>query len=172
VRGLWPLYDFGFFVRLMLFTLTGRPQAALAMIDGAPENIRALGDFALWRSAAEAFDTRTPQAVEVARIACLEVAKKQPWRVNMAVMILCALDQTDTAFEVTDGYLLWRGKVVSSNQADGKAVNDYSRRMTQWLFTPPAAAMRADPRFLRLCDEFGLAAYWRARRVKPDYMLG
>jgi hypothetical protein len=42
--------------------------------------------------------------------------------------------------------------------------------MTQWMFTPPLAAMRADPRFAKLCDDFGLTAYWRARGVKPDYL--
>jgi hypothetical protein len=50
-------------------------------------------------------------------------------------------------------------------------LNDYNRRMTQWLFTPPAAAMRTDPRFARLCEEFGLTAYWRARHVRPDYQV-
>jgi DNA-binding winged helix-turn-helix (wHTH) protein len=171
VRGLWPLYDFGFLVRLMLFVLTARPRAALAMIDNAPENIRAQMDFSLWRAAAEALVARSSGAIEVARIACLDAARTTPWRANMAVMILGALGQTDAAFEVTDGYLLWRGKVVSANQADSRAVNDYNRRMTQWLFTPPVATMRADPRFLQLCEEFGLVAYWRARGVKPDYML-
>jgi DNA-binding winged helix-turn-helix (wHTH) protein len=171
VRGLWPLYDFGFLVRLMLFILTARPRAALAMIDNAPANIRAQMDFSLWRLAAKALETHSTAAVEDARTACQDVARKAPWMANMAVMILCALDLTDAAFEVTDGYLLWRGKVVSSNQADGKAVNDYSRRMTQWLFTPPVAAMRSDPRFLQLCEEFGLTSYWRGRGVKPDYML-
>jgi hypothetical protein len=43
--------------------------------------------------------------------------------------------------------------------------------MTQWLFTPPVAIMRADPRFMTLCDEFGLTAYWGARHVRPDYQL-
>jgi hypothetical protein len=72
---------------------------------------------------------------------------------------------------VTDGFLLWRGRFVSQNQANGKDVDDYSRRMTQWLFTPPVAIMRADPRFQKLCDAFGLTAYWRARGVKPDYQI-
>ena len=86
-------------------------------------------------------------------------------------MILCALGETDAAFEVTEGFLLWRGKVVSTGQADGKKMDDYSRRMTQWLFTPPCAIMRDDPRFQRLCDDFGLTDYWRARGVKPDYQV-
>ena len=89
----------------------------------------------------------------------------------MAVMVLGALGLVDSAFEVTDGYLLWRGKVVSRGQGDARDVNDYNRRMTQWLFTPPCAAMRADPRFPKLCDEFGLTDYWRARGVKPDYQV-
>ena len=169
VRGLWPLYPFGFFVRLMLFVLTDRPQAALAMIDGSPPGM--VPNPSLWRAACAALETRTGQAIEEARKACIQVAEKTPWSTNMAVMVLGALGLVDLAFEITDGYLLWRGKVVSGGQADPRDVNDYSRRMTQWLFTPPCTAMRADPRFLKLCDEFGLTDYWRARGVKPDYQV-
>jgi hypothetical protein len=31
--------------------------------------------------------------------------------------------------------------------------------------------MRADPRFEKLCDAFGLTAYWRARGIRPDYQV-
>jgi hypothetical protein len=169
VRGMWPLYEFAFVVRLMLFTLTGRPRAARSMVENAPPNM--VSSPRLWLSATEAIESRTADATERARMACLDVARKAPWASNMAVMILGALGQTDAAFEITDGYLLWRGKVVSAEQDQAQAVNDYNRRMTQWLFTPPCAAMRADPRFLNLCEQFGLTAYWRNRGVKPDYML-
>jgi DNA-binding winged helix-turn-helix (wHTH) protein len=169
VRGLWPSYDFAFLVRLMLFTLTDRPKAALAMIDGA--GARALPHASFWRAAANALDTRSPQAIEAARQSCVDAATQTPWQTNMAVMILCALGLTDAAFELTNGYLLWRGRAVSGGQAAARDVDDYSRRMTQWLFTPPAAVMRADPRFLQICDEFGLTAYWRTRHVRPDYQI-
>ena len=139
------------------------------MIDGP--RARTLPGMSFWRSAAHAVDTRSPQAIEAARQACVNVATRTPWLTNMAVMVLCALRLTDTAFEVTDGYLLWRGKAVTARQATSRDVDDYSRRMTQWLFTPPAAVMRADPRFVQLADEFGLSAYWRARGVRPDYQL-
>ena len=86
-------------------------------------------------------------------------------------MYLCALGLADTAFELTEGFLLWRGKMISKDAANGKEVDDYSRRMTQWLFTPPVAIMRADPRFKKLCDEFGLTSYWNARGVRPDYLV-
>lgn len=87
------------------------------------------------------------------------------------VMLLCAMGFKDAAFDVTDGFLLWRGKIISKNQVNGREVDDYVRHLTQWLFTPPLAIMRADPRFPKLCEDFGLTAYWRARNVKPDYQV-
>lgn len=171
VRGLWPDFLFGFWVRFLLFALTDRPRAARTILDSAPDTYAGFAQPAMWRAALEALETRTPAAIESARRKCMEAAKGSPPLVNDIVMILSALGEIDAAFEVTEGFLLWRGRIVSTDQADGKAMDDYSRRMTQWLFTPPVAPMRADPRFLRLCDEFGLTAYWRARNVKPDYQV-
>jgi tetratricopeptide (TPR) repeat protein len=171
VRGLWPKDPFAYGVRFMLLALTGRPRAALAMLDSAPDMIGVPEEVLLWRAALEALDARTPGTIDAARAACLDAAKKAPWVVYNGVMILGALGQTDAAFECTDGFLLWRGKLVGTNQADPRAINATSRRMTQWLFTPPLATMRADPRFLQLCEDFGIAAYWRARGVKPDYLI-
>jgi hypothetical protein len=45
------------------------------------------------------------------------------------------------------------------------------RANVQWLFTPPCASIRADPRFKEICDGIGLTEYWRRRGVKPDYMF-
>jgi DNA-binding winged helix-turn-helix (wHTH) protein/tetratricopeptide (TPR) repeat protein len=171
VRGLWPLDPFGYFMRFMLFALTDRPQAALAMIDSAPDKVGPPPEIAVWRAALKAIDSRAPNDIAAARDACLESARKLPGMASKVVMLLGALGEVDAAFEVTDGFLLWRGKFVLANQADGKLANDYTRRMTQWLFTPPVAVIRADPRFLALSEELGLSAYWRARGVQPDYQL-
>jgi DNA-binding winged helix-turn-helix (wHTH) protein len=168
VRGLWPDYWFGTYVRFLVFATTDRPRAALAMLDSAPGRMR--GE-PTWRVVLHALETRASTDVDSARLACLDTARKSPELVNDMVMALGALGLKDAAFEVTDGFLLWRGKIVNTDQANGKAMDDYNRRMTQWLFTPPLAIMRADPRFATLCDEFGLTAYWRARNVKPDYQV-
>jgi DNA-binding winged helix-turn-helix (wHTH) protein len=170
VRGLWPDYWFGSYARFIIFALTGRPSAARAILDkvqifAAPDVRKTLV------AILEALETRAPSAVEAARQACLETARRTPAMANNIVMMLCALGLTDAAFEVTEGFVLWRGKFISMDRSNARAVDDYSRRMTQWLFTPPVAAMRADPRFGKLCDEFGLTAYWRARGVKPDYRV-
>jgi DNA-binding winged helix-turn-helix (wHTH) protein len=171
VRGLWPDYWFGIYARFITFALTDRPRAARAMLDGFNDKLRGSSGYPMWSAALEALETRTPSAIEAARVACLDIARKSPPLVNDMVMLLCALGLKDAAFEVTNGFLLWRGKIVSANQANGKEMDDYNRRMTQWLFTPPVAIMRSDPRFQKLCDDFGLTAYWRSRGVKPDYQV-
>ena len=86
-------------------------------------------------------------------------------------MILCALGEVDTAFDIADGFLFSRGSIVRQDQPGStEAANNAAWRInTQWMFTPPAAVMRADPRFLQLCNETGLTDYWRKRGVKPDY---
>lgn len=170
VRGLWPTDDYAYSVRLMLFALTGRPQAALAMLKGEADKFDRTDRVALWKVALAALETRSPTDIAAARAKFFDAASREPWQVNVSVMVLSGLGKIDDAFELAEGYLLGRGKVVSSDQKDPRMLNDFNRRMTPWLFTPPVAAMRSDPRFLRLCEELGLAAYWKARGVKPDYM--
>jgi DNA-binding winged helix-turn-helix (wHTH) protein/tetratricopeptide (TPR) repeat protein len=170
VRGLWPDYWFGNYARFIIFALTDRPAAARATLDEVRifDGLQSKGT---WLTALDALESRTPSAVETARRACLETARRAPPLANDMVMMLCALGLTDTAFEVTEGFLLWRGKFLSMDQTNKRAVDDYNRRMTQWLFTPPVAVMWADPRFSKLCDDFGLTAYWKARGVRPDYQV-
>ena len=38
------------------------------------------------------------------------------------------------------------------------------------LFTPALTDMRADPRFMPMCARMGLAAYWEAEGVSPDFI--
>ena len=109
--------------------------------------------------------------VTSARNACLRAAKNAGGLAAHAVMILAALDEVDASFDVADGFLLWRGDVVRQGKDSREITNDAAWRLgVQWLFTPPCASMRADPRFLSLCDGIGLTKYWRVRSVTPDFM--
>ena len=75
------------------------------------------------------------------------------------------------AFEVADAYLLQRGPLIASvGWRPGQlALNDQRRRLTNMLFIPPAAPMRADPRFEALVRDIGLTTYWARANVVPDY---
>ena len=49
-------------------------------------------------------------------------------------------------------------------------VPDQRRRKTNMLFTPTAAPMQRDPRFMPLMQQMGLAEYWDRRGVVPDFL--
>jgi hypothetical protein len=85
-------------------------------------------------------------------------------------MIMGALEEVDTAYSIINGLLLRRGGLVTqvdSGQGPSPA-SDPLWRQTQWLFTPATRSLRADPRFLSLSKDIGLAEFWRGRGVPPD----
>ena len=81
-------------------------------------------------------------------------------------MVLSALGDVDSAFEIANKLLLFRAG------PPGTPSRSTAWRFTPWLFTPPVAAMRADPRFVTLCDGIGLTDYWEKRGIRPDYKIG
>jgi DNA-binding winged helix-turn-helix (wHTH) protein/tetratricopeptide (TPR) repeat protein len=173
VRTLYPGDTGPWWVRFGILALTGRPRAAQAMLDPDPARLGSPEDIKLWRAALAALDQRSPESIARASDACFEAAKIPGGSAGEAVMILSALGQVDSAFDVVNGFLLSRGSLVRGDQPESKQVfNDaVSRINTQWLFTPPCVLMRADARFLPLCEAMGLGEYWRARGVRPDYQL-
>ena len=173
VRGLWPSNFWGWWVQFLILTLSGRPRAARAMLESDPGMLDSRSTPGFWMACLAALDLRSPTAIVKAREACFDAAKSSGVLAAHGVMILSALGQVDAAYEVTDGFLLWRGPIVRGSQSTSKQVRDDAgwRLSTQWLFTPPCAAMRADPRFIPLCEGIGLTDYWRKRGVKPDYLL-
>ena len=88
-------------------------------------------------------------------------------------MALSQLGETEAAFAVIDGLLLSKGPLVAHRPIVPRSfvANSPSWCRTQWLFLPPLAAVRNDVRFKALCEEIGLARYWRERGVSPDTQL-
>src|SRR3954451_16630027 len=170
VRALYPADPGPWWVRFLILALTGRPRAAQAMLD--PARLGPPAEVALWRTCLAALDQPSAEKMARGREACFDTVKTGG-DVAESVMILSALGQVGPAFDAANGYLLSRGSVVRQGDTPAKEeVNDATLRInTQWLFTPPCAAMRADPRFLPLCDAMGLVEYWRNSGVKPDYLL-
>jgi DNA-binding winged helix-turn-helix (wHTH) protein len=181
VVALYPTNPWPQWVRFMILALTGRPRAARGVLESVPQIIGGPSELSLWRSFLAAIETPSPQSLAKAREAAFDAATTAGAFTVPSVMILCALGQADAAFEIADGFLLSRGLVVSRGSvnlptvSDGKVraeenLNDATWRInTQYLFTPPCAIMRTEPRFLALCEGVGLVDYWRRRGVRPDY---
>jgi DNA-binding winged helix-turn-helix (wHTH) protein len=170
-RALYPSRAEVWSIRFLILALTGRGRAAQAMLEDDP-NIFPSPLAALWRACLPALIQASPRAVSVARRACLDGARRAGELAANGVMILAALGEVDAAFDVSSGFLLWRGTIVRGGRSAKTVWNDAAWRMgTQWLFTPPCAVMRSDSRFIPLCADLGIIDYWRSRGVKPDYQV-
>jgi tetratricopeptide (TPR) repeat protein len=166
----WPEHRFVRFARFIIFAFTDRARAAMEMIERretAPQNFSPQ-TIALWRDMLPALDQRSPASIAVARQAAIGAATKNLRLTSPAAMVMSALGELDAAFEITDNFFAV-GKPDSTNPKSPMSVRSTAWRFAPWLFTPPIAAMRADPRFKTLVDEIGLTAYWRAHNVHPDY---
>ena len=170
---LWPDDPGVWNARLIILAFTDRTEAASAMLDDGPAKLGSPAAAEMWRTVLPALARRSASAIAAARSACLEAAGKAPGLAAHSVMILSGLGEVDPAFEVANGFLLSRGRIVMRAQPASRRtwVGDPGWKWTQWLFTPPVAPMRADRRFLALCDGIGLVDYWRSRGVRPDYQL-
>lgn len=172
---LWPRHPTVWNFRFLILAFTHREASALAMIDdraNLPEGFSPT-TISTWRAALTALSQRTPVTIAKAREAILNAAHVSLGLAAHGVMMLSELGDVDAAFEVTDGLLLSRGRVMVEPAEGSKRMflNDPGWKFTQFLFTPPSSALRADPRFDRLCGGLGLTDYWRVRRTRPDYLV-
>lgn len=102
----------------------------------------------------------------------LETAGRGPAQAIAGIHALLALDAVDETFEAAYGYYLGRGTGASPmrrNDAD-PPITDQHRRLTQPLFVPEGRKLHFDPRFLPLCEDIGLVAYWDRFELTPDFL--
>ncbi|MEO6582160.1 MAG: helix-turn-helix domain-containing protein [Sphingomicrobium sp.] len=172
---LWPRHSLVWNARFMILAFTGRTGAAAGMLrdtvaaPGSAHPVR----LAQWLPTLDAFAEPSPARIAKAREANLAAAQLNPGQAIHAAMALGQLGETDAAFAVIDGLLLSKGPLVANRPIVPRnfAANSPSWCRTQWLFLPPLAAVRRDARFDVLCQEIGLARYWRQRGVGPDTRL-
>jgi DNA-binding winged helix-turn-helix (wHTH) protein len=171
-RALRPSDPWPWFVRFLILALTDRTRAARAMSELNPAMIRSPLQASFWVTCLAALEQRSVLSIAQAGKACRDGARLSGELAGQGVMIMSALGDVDAAFDITNGFLLSRGSVVRADEAGSRqaATDALLRLNTQWLFTPPAAAMRKDMRFRPLCEGLGLTEYWRKRGVRPDYL--
>lgn len=172
----WPRHPSVWNARMMLFAYTGQPAAARTLLDDRRIRPATMQKPALdlWGASLRALESRSARDVEAARAANVVAASRSPGFANNALMTLSMLGELDAAFDVAHGYFLRRGPLITTlwEGAGELPVSALRWRRTMALFVPPAAPMRADPRFDALMEGMGIAQYWRARNLRPDYQLG
>ena len=162
----WPDHQWVRFARFIIFAFTDRPRAAQAMMarpETTPQGFSPLS-LSLWRVTLPALIKPTPTTIDAARQAILDTTGSSLQTTSQGAMVMSALGDLDTAFKVTNAYF------AIGQSRDGAPPKSTAWRFAPWLFTPPIANMRADPRFDTLVEEIGLKAYWEARKVRPDYL--
>ena len=164
---LWPSHRLVRMARLMIYAFTGRPQAALALVEEEERRPILLSPEAasVWRASLYAIEERSPSSMAAARKANLDGAKKTPASSAYAILILSALGEVDAAFEVANGFLLGRGSLIVRPRSETKVptVNGAGWRNTFGLFTPPTKAMRLDPQGAAYYSERGARTHLLAR---------
>ena len=172
VRALYPTVEWAWWIRFLIFAMTGRAHAAQTLLSSNSKMISDPTERDMWRAALPALIEPSAAGNARARQACFDAAKIANQTNGVGVMILSQLGDVDGSYAIADGALLSRGPIIRPEPPGSKAAmqDAVDRVNMQWMFTPPCAAMRKDPRFAPLCDEIGLTEYWRRRGVKPDFM--
>ena len=168
---LWPSHPAIWSARFWTLAHTGRGHAALAMLDGTSRSIFPEPVARLLRTAVAA--SLNQNGSNEAALACRLAAERGPAQAVAAIFGLGLLGRVDDLFDVANAYYLRVGSVpVPMRRAiDEPSINDQHRRVTQALFTPACAGMRAERgRFLELCDCIGLAEYWSSTGLNPDFL--
>lgn len=174
-RGMemWPRHGGIWFGRLWVMAGTGRLDRALAHINDEasrpklpPPMIQAL------QSAIRAAGSRNPAEIDAAAERIVAGVERSVAAVINGMMLLNIMGATDRAFELARAYYLEQGPLIPAMQwrPGQPVVPDQRRRKTNMLFTPVAADMQRDPRFLPLMKQMGLTDYWNRRGILPDFL--
>jgi len=173
---LWPRNTSIYFTRVWVYLETGRPIQAAAMLDDRaqwPAGVP-VDDFAVYRSAAIAFQTRKPEDVRAALDAFAASVPLGYGYAQNAMMVQSALGDLDAAFRTADALYLGEGAEIAPmvfSQVQGQYAG-YRRGAMHVLFSDLTAAMREDPRFDALIAKLGIVKYWQQMKMKPDVCLG
>lgn len=176
--ALWPRHPAIWMARFWILLFTERSEQALRQVSNAeerPQLTQSMVDF-LARGA-ELVEARTSGETRRGDIAtyissAMHVASVGPANAVAALTMLCAFEAVDEIFDVAYGYYLGQGRAATPLRwnAGDPSITDQHRRVTQLLFIPAATKMREDSRFLPLCDEIGLSAYWDEFGLIPDFV--
>lgn len=162
----WSMHSAIWQTKIKLLAMTGRPQAALAILNDVaarPVDTTA-GHLERTRLFVTALISGEPADRNKALIEIVEHARQDQVPVPQAFQ--CALlGDRETALDILEGCYLGIGDWASKRPAD------QSGGAAHPLFQPQARTFWPDARFDRILDGIGLERYWRLTDRQPDYRL-
>lgn len=171
---LWPTHVAVWLARLTLMGFSGRPERAIAILDQGRVSADLPSSFLdLYRGTFSAIASRRPADIEAIAIKSLaSVQQAGPVMAVQASLILAALGEPERSFDVVTAFMVERGPVMASIAWKPGQLRhtDIRRRLTNYLFLPPMASVRALPGFLPLMGDIGLRDFWEASGRKPDLL--
>jgi DNA-binding winged helix-turn-helix (wHTH) protein/tetratricopeptide (TPR) repeat protein len=171
---MWPRHMGLWLARLWLLAGTDRLDRAILHLDDAERRPPMLPPptIAMMRNSLVAAQSGNSDQIARASQSVLAGASRNVATVVSGMMLLNLMRANDAAFALADAYYLERGPVMAAtaSRPGQPSGPDQRRRKTNMLFTPVAATMQQDSRFLPLMEQMGLADYWRRIGVKPDFL--
>jgi DNA-binding winged helix-turn-helix (wHTH) protein/Tfp pilus assembly protein PilF len=163
---LWPAHPVLWQSHYDFLIFSGRPAAAAAFLmdpDSLPSGFGATEVQPRMR-VARALQTRSPADIEQSVDDYRNMAVVDVAAIPYSAAMFSLLGRPDLTFGSLDRYYFNLG-----NFGRSAPISTYTRRTTDWLFSPALAAVRSDPRYESLLLKTGLEDYWRRTRSRPDF---
>lgn len=164
----WPAHPLVWSARYAHLIYSGRPGAAAAFVQDPDALPSGFGpqQIAPRITLARAIQSRRPSDIESSIEWQRRIALAEPQSIRGAAPIFALLGRIDLTFASLERYYLDRGSF-----GERAPIGALTRRYTDFLFSPPMAAVRRDPRFAGLTRAIGLDDYWRATGSRPAHLL-
>ena len=172
--NLWPRHFGIWFSRIYLLAYTGRALEALAIVLDTATRPIGIPDWNFDFTTLEVRAVASGSLVDVDRAMAnaLEVAKRGTGFAENVTLFAGAVGRIDDAYGVLDGYYFDRGFSIGDRRWSNEQGMYAERRarQTYFLFDPPLAGLRRDPRFATLIRRIGLTDYWNKSGTRPEYL--
>lgn len=164
----WPAHPLLWHAKYNYLLFNGRPGAAAAFVQDPDSLPSGFGPDQVQSrlTLARAVQSGRPEDVESSLRLQQRIAAADPRAIAGAAPIFALLGRLDLAFASLERYYFNRGGF-----GPPAPIGPYTRRYTDFLFSPAMAAARTDPRFARLTRAIGLDDYWQATGTRPVRLL-
>jgi DNA-binding winged helix-turn-helix (wHTH) protein/Flp pilus assembly protein TadD len=165
-QELWPTNRSIWQTRFDFLALTGRPEAAIALVDMESTHPVVAPDappppYPTLRRFAAAM--QAPAAADIPRMAQELLDRRGEIGSHSVVSYLGALGRIDAAYAILEARFF--------GSATMPPPGPLSRRKTSILFSAKGAPLRSDPRYPALLQRLGITDYWRETGTRADPKL-